>query len=99
MTNVQDELATCENRVAFARQAFNDAVLSFNNRCDTFRSNIIAKRFNFSPATAWVLEDEAARMCHVYRLADLIAQQPVRGDEEWIFSRHNNAPAAIPVGW
>jgi LemA protein len=50
MLHLQEELATTENKVAFARQAFNDAVMSYNNSCENFPSNVIATNFKFEPA-------------------------------------------------
>lgn len=50
MLHFQEELATTENKVAFARQAFNDSVMSYNNACQNFPNNLIAKNFSFTPA-------------------------------------------------
>ena len=50
MAQLTEELASTENRVAFARQAFNDAVMSFNNRREVFPSSFIANAFNFQQA-------------------------------------------------
>ena len=47
---LQEELTTTENQLAFARQAYNDVVLSFNTRIETFPSNLIAGNFGFHPA-------------------------------------------------
>src|SRR5215472_1437541 len=47
---LQEQLTTTENLIAFARQAYNDAVLEFNNRIETFPANIIADHFGFHPA-------------------------------------------------
>jgi len=47
MLRFQEELSSTENKVAFSRQAFNDAVLGYNNACETFPSNIVANTFNF----------------------------------------------------
>jgi len=44
---LQEELTSTENKVAFARQFYNDRVLSFNNQRETFPSNIVAGMFNF----------------------------------------------------
>jgi LemA protein len=49
MLRFQEELSSTENKVAFSRQAFNDAVLGYNNACETFPSNIVANTFNFRP--------------------------------------------------
>ena len=50
MLQLQEELTSTENRVAFARQAFNDAVTAYNIACEKFPQTIIAGMFNFSPA-------------------------------------------------
>ncbi len=50
MLQLQEELASTENRVAFARQAFNDAVMVYNTRCEQFPTNLIAGTFGFRPA-------------------------------------------------
>jgi LemA protein len=48
MKALQEELATTENRIAFARQFFNDAVLVYNNRLETVPSNFLAGPFRFT---------------------------------------------------
>ena len=58
---VQEQLGTTENKIAFARQAYNDAVLFFNNKIEMFPSNIIAGMFNFKQAEMFELDEEAAR--------------------------------------
>jgi len=50
MIQLQEELTSTENRVAFSRQAFNDAVTDFNTRCEKFPANLIAGPFGFHPA-------------------------------------------------
>ncbi|HEY5665687.1 MAG TPA: LemA family protein [Gammaproteobacteria bacterium] len=50
MMQFQEELASTENKVAFARQAFNDSVMSYNNACENFPNNTIAGMFNFKLA-------------------------------------------------
>ena len=48
MLQLQEELTSTENKVAFARQAFNDAVLSYNNACENFPGNLIAEQLSAS---------------------------------------------------
>ena len=48
---LSDELTSTENRVAFARQAFNDSVMAYNNKRETFPSSVVAGMFNFSEAS------------------------------------------------
>ncbi|GAB4386554.1 MAG: LemA family protein [Elainellaceae cyanobacterium] len=50
MTQLMEELTSTENRVAFARQAFNDAVTLYNTKREVFPSNLIAGMFNFNLA-------------------------------------------------
>jgi LemA protein len=53
MMQLSEELTSTENRVAFARQAYNDSVLSYNNRRQSFPGSLIAGMFNFDPAAQW----------------------------------------------
>jgi len=50
MMSLQEELASTENKVAFARQAFNDSVMGYNTKRESFPANIFAGMFNFGPA-------------------------------------------------
>jgi len=47
MTQLMEELSSTENRIAFARQAFNDAVTLYNTKNESFPSNIVGSSFNF----------------------------------------------------
>ncbi len=61
MMQFQEELASTENKVAFARQAFNDAVMSYNNGCQNFPNSLIANNFNFNHAEFLEIEQEEKR--------------------------------------
>ena len=50
MMQLSEELTSTENKVAFARQAYNDAVVSYNNAREVFPSSMVAGMFNFQPA-------------------------------------------------
>ncbi|TWI06312.1 LemA protein [Luteimonas cucumeris] len=50
MMQLTEELTSTENKVAFARQAFNDSVMAYNNRREVFPSSVVAGMFNFAPA-------------------------------------------------
>jgi LemA protein len=50
MMQLSEELTSTENKVAFARQAYNDMVMGYNNRREVFPSSMIAGTFNFQPA-------------------------------------------------
>lgn len=47
--SLQEELTATENKIAFARQFYNDSVLSYNNKIQTVPSNFVAGMFNFTP--------------------------------------------------
>jgi LemA protein len=57
MMQLSEELTTTENKVAFARQAYNDSVMNYNNRREMFPSSIVANMFAFTEAQ--LLEIEA----------------------------------------
>jgi len=61
MIQFQEELSTTENKVAFSRQAFNDAVLGYNNKAENFPNNIIAGMFKFDLASFLEIESEEKR--------------------------------------
>tara|TARA_R110002096_G_scaffold233086_11_gene423120 strand:+ start:11391 stop:11987 length:597 start_codon:yes stop_codon:yes gene_type:complete len=61
MLQLQEELTSTESKVAFARQAYNDAVMNFNNKLEMFPSNLIAGMFKFVPATMFEVSDESER--------------------------------------
>jgi len=61
MMQLSEELTTTENKVSFARQAFNDAVMMYNNLREQFPGNIIAGQFGFKPAELLEIEDESMR--------------------------------------
>ncbi|MBS0015688.1 LemA family protein [Limnospira platensis CENA597] len=50
MDQLMEELRSTENKIAFARQAFNDAVTVYNTKKDVFPSNLVASSFNFQEA-------------------------------------------------
>ena len=61
MMQLTEELTSTENRVAFARQAFNDAVMSYNNTREVFPNNLVAGIFNFRVAQMLEIESAAKR--------------------------------------
>ncbi len=50
MMQLSEELTSTENKVAFARQAYNDAVMSYNNHREVFPASMVAGTFGFQPA-------------------------------------------------
>jgi LemA protein len=61
MRQLSEELTSTENRVAYARQGYNDAVTQYNTARETFPSNIIANSFGFQEAPLLLIEDEQER--------------------------------------
>jgi LemA protein len=61
MMQFQEELTTTENKVAFSRQAFNDSVLSYNNKAQNFPNSIIAGMFRFELASFLEIDSEEKR--------------------------------------
>lgn len=61
MLQVQEELASTENKIAFARQAYNDAVMTYNTRIESFPDTLLAGMFQFRAAGLWQVESPAER--------------------------------------
>ena len=56
---LQEELTATEGRVAYSRQFYNDCVLTYDNKLESFPTVIIAKMFNFEPKEYFEAEDQA----------------------------------------
>jgi len=61
LMQLSEELTTTENKVAFARQAFNDAVMNYNNAREMFPNSIVAGMFMFTPAQLLEIESPEKR--------------------------------------
>ena len=61
MMQLSEELTSTENKVAFARQAYNDAVMTYNNKREVFPSSVVAGMFNFTPAQLLEISKPEAR--------------------------------------
>ncbi len=61
MMQLSEELTSTENRVAFARQAYNDAVMAYNNKRETFPASALAGMFKFTPAALFEVDDPQQR--------------------------------------
>lgn len=61
MMQLTEELTSTENKVSFARQAYNDAVTTYNTKREVFPTNIIAGMFNFSEAQLFQVDNAAER--------------------------------------
>ena len=61
MMSLQEELTSTENKIAFSRQAFNDAVTSFNIKRETFPTNLIAGILNFAEAALFEIQNAEER--------------------------------------
>ena len=58
---LQEELASTENKIGFARQYYNDSAMRFKNRIEVFPSNIFANIFGFAPEPFFQVETEAEK--------------------------------------
>ena len=61
MAQLMEELTSTENKVSFARQAYNDSVMVYNTQREVFPSSIIAGMFNFAPAELFVIDKPEQR--------------------------------------
>lgn len=61
MQQLTEELTATENKISFARQSFNDSVMIYNTKRETFPNNIFAGMFGFLPAELFEVEDPAER--------------------------------------
>jgi LemA protein len=61
MLALQEELSSTENKIAFARQSYNDAVMFYNTQRELFPTAIIASMFNFQPANLFEVEQPEER--------------------------------------
>jgi LemA protein len=59
--SLQEELTSTENKIAFARQSYNDQVLFYNNKIEMFPSNVVAGMFNFNPDEFFEIEDASEK--------------------------------------
>jgi LemA protein len=56
MMQLTEELTSTENKISFARQAYNDSVMVYNTDREVFPSNLVASMFNFGPAELFVID-------------------------------------------
>lgn len=61
MLALQEELTSTENKIAFARQAYNDSVMAYNTQREVFPTVIIASMFNFQQANLFEVEQAGER--------------------------------------
>lgn len=61
MMQLSEELTSTENKIAFARQSYNDAVTTYNTARETFPSVLIANSFGFQEEYLWEVEDASVR--------------------------------------
>ncbi len=58
---LQEELTSTENKIACARQAYNDAAMTYNTKTESFPSNLVAGNFGFKPEPLFQVTDEKER--------------------------------------
>ena len=61
MLQLTEELTSTENKIAFARQAYNDSVMTYNTSREVFPNVIFAGMFGFQPAELFKIDDAAER--------------------------------------
>ncbi len=61
MMQLTEELTSTENKISFARQAYNDSVMTYNTAREVFPSNLIANTFNFATAELFVVDQPAQK--------------------------------------
>ena len=61
IAQLQEELTSTENKVAFARQLYNDTATQYNTKQQQFPTNLVAGLAKSSPAELWEIEDQAER--------------------------------------
>jgi LemA protein len=61
MMQLTEELTSTENKIAFARQAYNDSVMSYNTSREVFPNVVFAGMFGFTPAELFKIEDPTER--------------------------------------
>ena len=62
MMQLTEELTSTENKVSFARQSYNDAVMAYNTQREVFPNSVLAGTFNFTAAELFVIEKAEERM-------------------------------------
>jgi len=58
---LQEELTSTENKIGFARQFYNDSVMHYNTKLETFPANLVASTFHFTPATFFEITSAAEK--------------------------------------
>ena len=61
MMQLSEELTSTENKVAFARQSYNDSVMNYNNSREVFPNSVVANMFSFAPAQLLDIESPEKR--------------------------------------
>ncbi len=61
MMQLTEEMTSTENKISFARQAYNDSVMTYNTTRESFPTNILAGMFNFTEAQLFQIENTAER--------------------------------------
>ncbi len=92
MLALQEELTSTENKVAFARQAFNDAVMVYNTQRETFPNNVVAGIGGFAPAQLFEIESPKEREAPRVR-----SDRARVGRSRWTSSSTRRPPAGRPA--
>ena len=71
MAQLMEELTSTENKIAFARQFYNDSAMAMNNAVESFPSNLVARQFNFQKAEYFELPEAERAAVQQVPKADL----------------------------
>ena len=77
MLALQEELSSTENKIAFARQAYNDAVTGYNTQREVFPTTVIASMFNFQEAHLFEIEQPAERTAPKVSFSQAVLWPPI----------------------
>ncbi len=97
MMQLSEERTTTENKVAFARQAFNDSVMGYNNKREVFPGSVVANMFAFQAAQLLEIESPAKRQVPQVKFTRRAGA--ARAPEPWTSSRGRPLPGGSRAGW
>src|SRR5690606_10793856 len=92
MMQLTEELTSTENRVAFARQAFNDSVMAYNNKREVFPSSVVAGMFGFDAAALLEIPADGAG---VREAPTVQFQRPMTSFEQQAQARRNSTRLVV----
>ena len=80
--DLQNKLNEVEEKIRFARQFYNDAVMTYKNKLEMFPSNIVAKMFGFKPKAFFEATEDERKKCRSKILVYFISRLFFDGEEK-----------------